>query len=53
MSDQRRAEIAAIAPLGRMGTPDDVAHATLFLASNAAGWITSVTLDVADGRIML
>jgi 3-oxoacyl-[acyl-carrier protein] reductase len=36
-----------------MGTPEDVAHASVFLASEAAGWITGVTLDVAGGRIML
>jgi 3-oxoacyl-[acyl-carrier protein] reductase len=53
ISDERRAEIAAMAPLGRMGKPDDVSHTTLFLASKAAGWITGVTLGVPGGRIML
>ncbi|HEY7561311.1 MAG TPA: SDR family oxidoreductase, partial [Gaiellaceae bacterium] len=53
MTPERQAEVAAIAPLGRMGTPEDVAHASVFLASEAAGWITGVTLDVAGGRIML
>jgi 3-oxoacyl-[acyl-carrier protein] reductase len=43
----------ALFPLGRVGTPDDVAHAALFLASDAASWLTGVTLDVAGGRVML
>jgi 3-oxoacyl-[acyl-carrier protein] reductase len=40
-------------PLGRMGTPEDVAMATLFLASESSSWITGVTLDVAGGRIIV
>jgi 3-oxoacyl-[acyl-carrier protein] reductase len=40
-------------PLGRMGTPEDVALATLFLASESSSWITGVTLDVAGGRIIV
>jgi 3-oxoacyl-[acyl-carrier protein] reductase len=46
-------EWAAQIPLGRLGTPDDVALAALFLASESAAWITGVTLDVAGGRIVL
>ena len=53
MSESRREEVAAMSPLGRMGDPEDVALATLFLASDASGWMTGVTLDVAGGRIML
>ena len=34
-------------------TPDDVAHAAVFLAAEAASWITGITVDVAGGRIML
>ncbi len=33
----------------RLGTPEDVARAALFLASESAGWITGVVLDVAGG----
>ena len=44
---------AALSPLGRLGTPDDSANATLFLLSRAASWLTGVTLDVAGGRVML
>jgi 3-oxoacyl-[acyl-carrier protein] reductase len=36
-----------------MGMPEDVALATLFLASESSSWITGVTLDVAGGRIIV
>jgi 7-alpha-hydroxysteroid dehydrogenase len=36
-------------PLGRLGTPDDVASAVVFLASSAASWITGQTLTVNGG----
>lgn len=39
------------APLGRLGRPEDVADACLFLASPAARWITGVSLTV-DGGVM-
>jgi hypothetical protein len=38
--------------LRRIGQPDDVAAATLFLASDASSWITGITLDIAGGKIM-
>ena len=50
--DQVRQRSAGF-PLGRMGTPEDVALATLFLASESSAWLTGVTLDVAGGKIML
>lgn len=53
MSEERRVEVAAMSPLGRLGEPQDVALATLFLASDSSAWLTGVTLDVAGGRIML
>jgi L-rhamnose 1-dehydrogenase len=43
-----RARLAAGTPLGRLGHPSDVVGATLFLASEAAGWITG-SLLVVDG----
>ncbi|HEX9013666.1 MAG TPA: SDR family oxidoreductase, partial [Anaerolineaceae bacterium] len=39
-----------LAPLTRLGTPDDIANACLFLSSTAASWITGVNL-VVDGGI--
>jgi len=49
----RRAQMTALHPLGRLGTPEDVACAALFLVSDCSSWITGVTLDVAGGRIMV
>jgi 3-oxoacyl-[acyl-carrier protein] reductase len=40
-------------PLGRLGTPDDIAMASLFLLSDASSWITGIVLDVAGGRVMV
>jgi 3-oxoacyl-[acyl-carrier protein] reductase len=39
-------------PIHRLGTPEDVAEAALFLASDAASWITGVILDVAGGSVL-
>jgi 3-oxoacyl-[acyl-carrier protein] reductase len=44
-------QVAALHPLRRLGTPDDVAQLALFLASDAACWLTGLTIDVAGGRI--
>ena len=37
-------------PLGKVGTPDDVAELILFLASDAAGWITGGSFSIDGGR---
>jgi 3-oxoacyl-[acyl-carrier protein] reductase len=47
--DGHREEYAARVPLGRLGTPEDVAHAVAFLASEEAAYITGVTLPVNGG----
>jgi NAD(P)-dependent dehydrogenase (short-subunit alcohol dehydrogenase family) len=36
-------------PLGRLGVPDDIATASLFLVSDAASWMTGETLLVDGG----
>jgi 3-oxoacyl-[acyl-carrier protein] reductase len=40
-------------PVQRLGTPDDVARAALFLASDDSGWISGVVLDVAGGSVVV
>jgi 3-oxoacyl-[acyl-carrier protein] reductase len=45
------AGVAATYPLGRLGTPEDVAYAVAFLLSPEAGWITGETL-VIDGGLL-
>ena len=52
MADAQRAALLARIPLGRLGTPDDVANAVLFLASPRAGYITGATLHVNGGMLM-
>jgi len=48
----RYAEVLAKIPFGRYGTPEEVAHAALFLASPWAGWITGQTLVVDGGQLL-
>jgi 3-oxoacyl-[acyl-carrier protein] reductase len=40
-------------PIQRLGTPDDVAHAALFLASEHSSWISGITLDIAGGSVLV
>ena len=40
-------------PIQRLGTPDDVAHAALFLASDHSSWISGTTLDIAGGSVLV
>jgi 3-oxoacyl-[acyl-carrier protein] reductase len=47
-----QAQLAARHPLQRLGTPQDVAHAAAFLASDAAAWITGHVLDITGGAVM-
>jgi 3-oxoacyl-[acyl-carrier protein] reductase len=44
-----RKQIEATTPLGRIGQPQDIAPAAVFLASPAAGWITGETLYISGG----
>lgn len=51
-SDIRSALVDAH-PIRRLGTPDDVARAALYLASEETAWITGIVLDVAGGAVMV
>ncbi|HET6218550.1 MAG TPA: SDR family NAD(P)-dependent oxidoreductase [Acidobacteriaceae bacterium] len=53
MPAEMQAKVAEGLPLRRIGTPEDVAQAALFLASDASGWITGHTLDVNGGKLMV
>jgi 3-oxoacyl-[acyl-carrier protein] reductase len=49
----QREQLRAQIPLGRLGRPEDVAAAVLFLASPGAGYITGATLHVNGGMYMV
>ncbi len=49
-SNDQLDEVAATIPLARMGTPDDIAGAVVYLASDAASWVTGQLILVAGGR---
>lgn len=50
MGEDRHDALAATVPLGRLGDPDDIAAAVVYLASPAAGWVTGQNLVVHGGR---
>ena len=52
LSDAQRQTLVDKIPLGRLGTPQEVAHAVAFLASPEAGYITGATLHVNGGMYM-
>jgi 2-hydroxycyclohexanecarboxyl-CoA dehydrogenase len=52
MTDEMRARIAKVYPLRRLARPEDVVGAVLFLASDAAGFITGAILDVNGGFVL-
>lgn len=52
LEDKHREALLTNIPLGRMGTPEDVAAAVAFLSSPAAGYITGMTIHVNGGMFM-
>ena len=52
MLSQRRAEIEAAIPLGRIGTPQEIAEVVAFLASDRARYVTGQVLMVDGGRML-
>ena len=52
LNDKVRESIIGNVPLGRFGSPDDIAHAAVFLALEASGYITGQVLTVDGGMVM-
>jgi 3-oxoacyl-[acyl-carrier protein] reductase len=50
-AEQQQALTAQI-PLGRLGAPEDIAHAVAYLASDQAGYVTGQELHVNGGMFM-
>jgi 3-oxoacyl-[acyl-carrier protein] reductase len=52
LPEAARTALLASIPLGRLGRPEEVAQAVVFLASAHAGYITGTELDVNGGMVM-
>jgi 3-oxoacyl-[acyl-carrier protein] reductase len=53
LTEEQKARISAQIPAGRMGTPEEIAAAALYLASPEAGYVTGTTLHVNGGMAMV
>jgi len=53
LSDDQKAKINGQIPAARMGSPEEIAAAVLYLASEEAGYVTGATLHVNGGMAML
>jgi 3-oxoacyl-[acyl-carrier protein] reductase len=52
LNDKQRETIVARVPAGKLGTPQDVAAAAVYLASDEAGYVTGQTIHVNGGMAM-
>lgn len=52
LSDTEVDQFRSLIPVGRLGEPDDVAHAVSFMVSERSGYINGVTLDLNGGWVM-
>ena len=53
LTDVQREALLAKIPLGRLGAPEDIAHAVAFLAGPGAGYVTGTTMHVNGGMYMV
>ena len=53
LNDKQKEAILTRVPAGKLGTPEDIAAAVLYLASNEAGYVTGQTLHVNGGMAMI
>jgi 3-oxoacyl-[acyl-carrier protein] reductase len=53
LADAQREALTGRIPLGRLGAPEDIAHAVAYLASPRAAYVTGVTLHVNGGMYMV
>ena len=53
LTDDQKSKILTQVPAGRMGTPEEIAAAVVYLASAEAGYMTGATLHVNGGMAML
>jgi 3-oxoacyl-[acyl-carrier protein] reductase len=52
MTDEARAKLSGEIPLERLGTPEDVAAAVAYLASDEASYVTGTVVNVSGGLYM-
>ena len=53
MAAEQKAETVALVPLGRIGTPDDLGKAAVFLASDDSTYIAGIELFVDGGAAQI
>jgi 3-oxoacyl-[acyl-carrier protein] reductase len=53
LNDDQRARLLSAIPAGRMGTPDEIASAAVYLASDEAAYVTGQTIHVNGGMAMI
>ena len=51
-SEEEKKKVLSAIPLGRLGTPEEVASVVVFLASDESSYITGITIDVNGGRYL-
>lgn len=51
--EAQQKSLVDIHPIKRLGTPEDVANAALYLVSDESAWITGIILDVTGGAVMV